>query len=727
MKTIILAVAVAAAGFAQTAAAPKPSPTAAKSKPTAAASAKTTGARASAATVPSYKTLKFPPLREVRIPEVAQFTLANGMRVYLLENHELPLLGGFALVRTGNLFDPADKVGLAGMTGTVMRSGGTKAKTGDQLDEQLENIAAAVESSIGESSGTVSFRALKENTDDVLAVFKDVLLNPEFRQDKIDLAKTQMRAMIARRNDEASDIANRELTNTIYGRDNSYGWDIEYRHVDAIQRDDLIAFYKRYFFPSNIMLAVQGDFNTAEMRARIEKLFNDWNYKQPPVPEFPSVQRKQFAGVYFAEKDDVTQSFVEMGHLGGVLNAPDYPALSVMSDILGGGFASRLFKNVRTIKGLAYGIGGGWGATFDHPGIFRISGSTKSASTVDMIQAAKAEIEKIRTGEVTDPELETAKQSVLNSFVFNFDHPSKILNRLVTYDYYGYPKDFIFRYQKAVEGVTKADVLRVAKEHLKPETMAIVVAGNSKELGKPLNTLGAVTQIDLTIPDPKAAPAKSDSSSIERGKKLLQRAQQAAGGAEKLAAVKDSSAAGELQITTPDGPIQVKFSARFIAPTTLRQTQEFPFGTLETFYDGKTGWLASPQGVMDLPPPIAKQLQAELFRNQFSLLLSDRMPDRTVSAVGESSVQISDKSGNTVKVDMDPASGQVVRATYRGQNMQGEVTENTAHYSDFRDVNGYKLPFKILIEQDGKKFAEGGITENKVNTGLKLEDLAKKP
>ena len=237
-------------------------------------------------------------------------------------------------------------------------------------------------------------------------------------------------------------------------------------HIDNIHRDDLIAFYKRYFFPSNIILAVQGDFVTADMRAKLEKLFDGWTVKQEPVPPFPPVTAKPAPGVYLASKQDVTQTSFALGHLGGELRDPNFPALSVMSNILGGSFSGRLFKNVRTRLGLAYSISGGWGATFDHPGLFEVSGSTKSSSTVDTIQAALNEVNKMRTAEVTDQELDTAKQSVLNSFVFFFDSPSKTLTRVVTYDYYGYPKDFIFQYQKGVQAVTKADVLRVAKQYL---------------------------------------------------------------------------------------------------------------------------------------------------------------------------------------------------------------------------------------------------------------------
>ena len=236
MRSAIIFLFTAAMAFAQ---APEPAkPAAAKSAPAKAAPAKSTGP------TPAYMQLKYPPLGQVKIPDVPTLELPNGIKLYLLESHELPLVSGFALVRTGNLFDPADKIGLATMTGGTMRTGGTKAKTGEQLDEELENIAASVESNIGETSGTVSFNTLKENTDKVVAIWKDVITQPEFRQDKIDLLKNQLKGGIARRNDEASGIASREFRDIVYGKTTPYGWDMEYKHVDNIKREDIISFYK---------------------------------------------------------------------------------------------------------------------------------------------------------------------------------------------------------------------------------------------------------------------------------------------------------------------------------------------------------------------------------------------------------------------------------------------------------------------------------------------------
>jgi predicted Zn-dependent peptidase len=678
------------------------------------------------APIPSYKDLKYPPLAEVKIPEITTFTLANGMKVYLLENHELPLVGGLALVRTGNLFEPADKVGLAQITGTVMRTGGTRAATGDQLDEQLENIAASVESSIGETSGSVSFSALKENVDQVLAIFSDVLREPEFRQDKIDLAKTQLRGSIARRNDSAGGIALREFDSLVYGPRTPYGRRVEYEHLERIERPDLVAFHRRYYFPANILLALQGDFSTAEMRARLEKLFAGWTATQPPVPPFPAVDVKPAPGAFLAAKDDVTQSFFRVGHLGGMLRDRDYPALQVMADILGGSFSSRLFRRVRTDLGWAYNVGASWEAAYDHPGTFVISGSTKSASTTETIQVIREEIEKIRSQEVTDQELKTAKDTVLNGFVFNFDRPSKTLTRMVTYDYYGYPKNFIFDYQKAVAAVTRADVLRVAKQYLKPDQLTVVAVGKPQDFGKPLAELGvAAAKIDLTIPEPKRAAAPSDAATLARGRELLQRAQQAVGGADRLAGVKDYTQAAEVLLQMGGGSLKSKQTNRWLAAGHFRQDQELPFGKMSVYSDGATGWMVTPQGSGPMPEAVVKQVRGELLRNLFHLLLSDRREGLTVNAAGDNRIEVSDPAGNSVRLELD-ANGLPLKRSYSTVGPAGpaEVEET---FSDWREVSGVRLPFKSVVTQGGKPAAEATILEWKLNTGLTAEELGKKP
>jgi predicted Zn-dependent peptidase len=706
----------------------------------AAAFAQTTVGPAAIPNTPAaYRDLKFPPLKQIPIPNVAAYTLPNGMKLYLLEDHELPIVSGTVRVRTGNLLEPADKVGLASIAGAVMRSGGTPGKTGDQLDEELENIAASVESDIGESSGSVSFSTLKENTDEVLGIFKDVLTQPEFRQEKIDLAKSEMRSGIARRNDDARGVAAREFTGIAYGKDTPYGWQIEYATLDRVTRAGAIAFYRRYFFPANMLMAVWGDFSTAEMQAKLTRLFGGWNYQQPKVPPFPPVRETAHPGIYLAKKDDVTETFFIEGHLGGQLNDRDFPGLVVMGDILGGGFQSRLVQRVRTQLGLAYEISADWGANYDHPGLFEIGGSTKSASTADTLKAIQEQIERIRSSEVTEDELETARQSALNSLVFAFDTKTKTLTRVLNYEYFGYPKDFIDRYQKGLEAVTRADVLRVARARVHPADLTIVAVGKTGEFRKSLATLGLpVSSIDLTIPGsqpPESRPSESKADAAPqsgagdaaKARQLLERAQQAVGGAEKLAAVKDMLEVAELHVDPSAGGATMRRTDRWVAPTYFREDTQLPFGTVSIYGDGKTGWMSSPQGQAPLPPAQLKPVQDKLLRLFFSMLLSDRLPGRTVNWIGGGTLEISDGQGSSVRLFVDEKTGMPARVEYASATLGGPPSTIDETYDGFEEVNGIKVPNRMTLLQNGVKYADVAVESMKLNTGLKSEDLSKKP
>ncbi|MBH8574012.1 insulinase family protein [Nostocaceae cyanobacterium CENA369] len=448
-----------------------------------------------------YTELKFAPLPEIKLPKYERFVLQNGLVVYLIEDRELPLVNGTALVRTGSRLEPADKVGLAGFTGAVMRTGGTKQHSPDELNQILEQRAASVETSIGEASGGASFEALSEDLETVFGLFVEVLREPVFAAEKLDLAKTQARGGIARRNDNPDEIATREFRKLLYGKDSPYGRTIEYATVDRISREDLVKFYEQYFHPNNIILGIVGDFDAKKMRSLVQAKLGDWQ-PNPKItkPQLTEVSPANTGGVFFVNQPQLTQSSVLMGHLGGRFNNPDYPALDVLNGVLNG-FGRRLFNELRSRQGLAYSVYGLWNPRFDYPGMFIAGGQTRSDATVQFVKALQAEIKRIQTQKVTAEELAFAKESTLNSFVFNFQDPSQTLSRLMRYEYYGYPADFLFRYQKAVAATTTADVQRVAKQYLKPENIVTLVVGNQTAIKPPLTQLAAkVTPIDVTIP-----------------------------------------------------------------------------------------------------------------------------------------------------------------------------------------------------------------------------------
>jgi zinc protease len=685
------------------------------------------------ATTPAELEARYPALDEIGIPEVPTHTLPNGMQLYLLPDKTLPIVTGRALIRTGNLFDPADKIGLAGVTGSVLRIGGTESRTGDEIDQELEGMAASVEAGIGESSGSANFWTLKENLGRVLEIYADVLMNPGFRQDKIDFTKQQIRSGIARRNDDASGIASREFTNLIYGKDNPYGWQLEYEHVDNIERDGLVAFYERYFFPANVSLAVYGDFEPEQMKAAIEKAFAGWTAKQPPVPDFPSVSASEDGKVYFVDKPDVNQSNIRIGHLGGVLRDPDYAALEVMNSILGGGFHSRLFQKVRSDLGLAYHASSSWGARYEQPGVFQIAIGTKSESTVAAIEAALAEVERIRSEPVTADELKTAIDGVLNGFVFNFDTRSKTLRRLVNYRYWGYPEDFILQYRNAIRDVTADDVLRVAKEHLHPEKMKMVVVGRVADFDKPLDSLGRpVEAIDISIPEPEAERAEQDATTLSKGREVLARAQQAAGGAGKLAAVKDLTKSYTFKSKSG---LNAEQTVQIVLPDTMLQKSKLPFGELVAAVGPEGGWMRAPQGMMPMPAPQLEQAKGELFRLRESILLSDGMPSRTVNFVEQAQhngrpadvIEVSDESGASVRLWIDAESGEMIKQSYQSSAITGAPSQVEQIFTDYRDVDGLRAPFKVTVLADGEEFAQVEVSEIRYNTGLDKDALLKPP
>ncbi|MDY6782141.1 MAG: pitrilysin family protein [Cyanobacteriota bacterium] len=454
-----------------------------------------------ASTARHYTELEFPPLREIEIPQYERYELDNGMVVYLMEDRELPLVSGTATIRTGSRWEPAEKVGLAELTGTVMRLGGTQEHPADELNEMLEQRAAIVETNIGTASGVASFNALSEDLNTVFELFAEVIQEPAFPQEKLALAKKQAEGAIARRNDDPDGIASREFRKLIYGKTSPYARTVEYSTLENIDRADLVQFHEQYFRPENTILGIVGDFEPEQMKALVEETFGNWSSgSDKSMPTIPSASQENEGGIFFVNQPQLTQSYIQMGHIGGLLDSPDYPALSVLNGVLNG-FGGRLFNEVRSRQGLAYVAYGYWSARYDYPGILIAGGQTQSQRTVPFIKAIFSELERIRTAPISPEELAYAKESILNSFVFNFQDPSQFLARLIRYEYYDYPKDFIFQYQRAVKSVTAEDVQRVANQYLRPEQILTLVVGSQGEIQPPLSILDATVRVvDISIP-----------------------------------------------------------------------------------------------------------------------------------------------------------------------------------------------------------------------------------
>src|ERR1700693_5023321 len=276
-----------------------------------------------AAQAASWQQIQIPPLPAFKPPQPKRIELKNGMVIFLQEDHELPLIDGTARIRGGSVNEPATKVGLVDIYGEVWRTGGTKTQTGDQLDDLLEVRAAKVETGGGPDSTTISWSCLKGDLDDVFKAFKDVLQNPEFRADKLDIVHEEAFDAISRRNDDIGEIAHRETVKLAYGSHNPSARTPEYATAAAITRHDLIDWHAKYVHPNNIILGIVGDFDSAKMEARLREAFASWPKGQKATD--PEIKIEPAKSAYYeVDKTDVNQSNIQMVAPGITRKSPDY-------------------------------------------------------------------------------------------------------------------------------------------------------------------------------------------------------------------------------------------------------------------------------------------------------------------------------------------------------------------------------------------------------------------
>ena len=439
--------------------------------------------------------MTFPPVA-LNPPEPERLVLENGMVVYLLEDHELPLVTVSATIRTGGWMDPSDKVGLAALTGHTMRTGGTERTSAADLDQELERLAMVMSVSIGVESGVAMLDVLKKDLDRGLALFADVLRRPAFDPARIDLAKLQARESILRRNDQPQSVASREFAKLLYGPSHPFARETSMDSIARVTREDLIGFHAATFHPNGILLGITGDFDKATVLKTLGELFGDWAPGQVLRMAPPPIESADSRQVRFVGKP-ISQTHLRAGHLSLKEIDPDYPALVLVNDILGGGsFRSRLFQDVRTKQGLAYSISSVLRGGIYERGVWGMRTETKTASTQQVIATLVANLERLREQPVTDAELEEAKDAFVNSFIFSFSSPASIVNRRLQLEYDGLPKDFLQQLRDKVMKLTKEDLLRVARDQLHPARLKILAVGPS-DTARVLAGFGEVKEIKV--------------------------------------------------------------------------------------------------------------------------------------------------------------------------------------------------------------------------------------
>jgi zinc protease len=452
---------------------------------------------------PSFRPdqISTPPLH-FAVPQIEPIILTNGIRVYFKEDHELPLLQLTVLAPGGAIDDPAEKTGLASLLARGMRTAGTASRSADQVDTDLEQLAADLSVSADTYALTLDLSLMASDLARGLDLLQEMLRAPAFEPERIELARKQMLEAIRRQNDHPQAIANRELLKAVYG-EHPLGRTPTEATVQAISREDLLAAYQVTFSPEKLWIAVSGDFDRPQLVAGLEARFASWPAEERKSRLLPPLVAGSDGVALIAQKE-LPQSVVMLGQIGVDKDAPDLHAVRVMNFILGGGgFNSRMMKEIREERGLAYSVYSSFQVGRLLPGPFIAQCETKSSTTIEALELMLAAMKTIREEQVRPEELQIAKESLNNSFVFSFADPHEVVTQSMRLDFYDYPAGYLENYRAKIEALTLADIQQAARDHLQLERMSIVLVGNEQEFEAPLSRLGVPLQ-RLTVPVKRA-------------------------------------------------------------------------------------------------------------------------------------------------------------------------------------------------------------------------------
>jgi zinc protease len=448
---------------------------------------------------------KFAPLPELKLPSYKQITLSNGLRVIMLEDHEAPFLRGSLLVKGGQRASPDDKVGLATLSAQLQRSGGSINHPGQSFDDTLEDVAAGIEGGASPDTLSLGFQCLVEDADSVVGLLSELITSPALPPSRLELLKKQALNYLEHKNDNPSAIPTRELSKIIYGRNSPYAREASPQSVESITVADVERYLTTWLRPDAAVIGIVGDMPTSQMKQLVEQKLGGkvWKrpdtMKPPDLPTPPLPDQSGVAGKAFIldialksnnsnSNNQIRQTAIAMGELGVEFLDPDLCALDTLSGIFNS-FGGRIFNEIRTREGLAYSVGAGWAsAPLDHPGLFIATAETGQPG--QLYKALQSELALATNEAPTEEELERAKQENINSFVFNFSSPVAQVRRIVGYELFGIPQDYVFRTQKCSNDVRGEDVLGAAQKHLHPRMQTVVAVGDGALLKKEFKQLG---------------------------------------------------------------------------------------------------------------------------------------------------------------------------------------------------------------------------------------------
>jgi len=420
------------------------------------------------------------------LPRVSRWKLPNGLDAVAVPRGDLPIVSFSLAIKAGAYDEQKDRTqGVADFTAGMLRHGAGK-RTAEQIADTIDSAGGSLEAGSDGESTLVTCSVLAARADTCLSLLADVLLRPTFPEKEMAEVRDQMLASLAQRADDPHLLAAEHFDNLLFGEGHPDGWVLTPEHVNAITRDKLLAFWKAFYRPNNAILAIAGDIDPAVMKTRVERAFGGWAsaaVPQRPAFEIPAVHGKR---VILVDKPELSQATLMFGHAGIRHADPDWYAVTLVNYVLGGSdFSSRLMQEVRSKRGLTYGIGSSFGASL-YQGAFRVSASTRNETAWDALSVATAELSKMKASGPTEDELAKAKGYYAGSTPFTLESAAGLAHALVGADLHGLGVDYVRTLALRLAAVDRAAADAAAKKWLDPEDLSIVIVGRADVVGPEL-------------------------------------------------------------------------------------------------------------------------------------------------------------------------------------------------------------------------------------------------
>jgi zinc protease len=661
--------------------------------------------------------IKFPPLNKIHRPEVKKAQTSNGIKLRLIKTEKLPLVNLLILVKGGSHYDPGTKVGLASVTAQLLRIGGTKELKPEEVDKRLDSKGIDIDIDAGDDYYTINLSCLEENFDEAVSFLSKILLQPAFDREKMEEIKTQLRSAISRRNDNPMPINRREFNKLIYGEKTPFAAVLEYEHMDNIVREDVHRTYKTFFAPGNMLAGVTGPLEMERFKEIFETHFGSWSH-QAQIPAYPQVREQTHDfKVAFARKSNLNQSYFSIGHLGVKEDLSRSAKFLVFNSIFSQGFTSRLVSRVRVKMGLTYGIGGGINTERLYPGTTSYTTFTKSESTIDAIKAIFDEMDIIRKEKVTQQELNDAKDSFLNAYVFEFSTPEKVLQNSLRREFYGVDVNIIDRLVEDVKTVTADDILEVAKNYLHPDKMIVSVVGNKEKIKGDLSELGKVKELDISIKPPalKEKIPEPTPGTLQKGTRIIM--ELAKKKYKKYKHLKSLEMKANMKMTMMGRTMDMGLKSTTLFPGKKHSEISVMGIKIERIINGKKGIMKQ----MGMEKAISEEeIEKGEFDDLYNIFHSkgkykfQYLKEKEIDGKKYDVIYIFDAKKRWMKYFINRETG-LIEIEEKLSDVPGQTGVSRTVKSGFKTVKGIPFAFKSEVFVEEKKVGEVTIKEIKVN------------